>query len=517
MKKTLLLLALFAASALQAQNPAMLSPSDFGYDTCSDGLSRYWALYHTHVAAKQCGAQVDYSALESSVVELTQPRETDFIPLGRHTDFKNITFVVLDTVGQRFLFRLGDDCYQRIDLDPALTDGVDFGSVPELRQGSHLLILEDKNPWVAERIGYGNPAMRCDILFVRNGLSLNRPVASYNTPATQLAAWVCPVNPEPAVVENLHLRRHPLSTHQERLLSVYFENDVTIRNISVFTPQYKPFKHVNAAAELVKAVQQPVDLSSRTKIKHTGDAVIYLHSSTNVTVEDFYVDGTYSVPGTYGYAVGGDNLWNTEFHHVVADGNWGIFGTNNMSMTLVDSCDINRFDIHCYGRDVVCRNCTFRGKQTQFSSLYGTLTFVGCHFVDCIPVRIRSSYNAYTPFDIVMKDCSFDATRTHHSLVNVMLLDTAHNSRPELYDRNLPNLRVEGLTVTMPRSVRALNLYHPTGTMKLCKQPFGYMSSVKVDGVRMLTNKGKSLPVKLNLWSKEMTTANAVVYQRQMP
>ena len=496
-----------------------LSPMQYGFDTASDGVQRYWALYNTHLAARQAGVDVDYSALADRTVELTLPADApDFIPLTQHNDFKNVLFYVLDTVADRYLFRMGDDNYTLIDVDARWVDSGDFRSVPQLAKGMHLLILNDDNPWVAERIGFGEPAMRRDVLWVVDGVSRNRVVASYQTEATKMKCYEVPVTDEPKTIYNLHLRRHAGSTHKLCLFSVYFENNVNVYNVSVFTPQSKSFRHVNAAAELVaqcQGTQQPPlqDAGDCTKTRLLSDAAIYFQSSTNIHCRDIYVDGTYSIPGRNGYAISANNTWNATFEHVVADGNWGVFGNNNMSMTVLKDCDVNRFDIHCYGRDVLCKGCTFRKKQIQFSSLYGTLQFDSCSFVDCIPVRIRSSYNAYTPFDIVVNHCTLLSSTRHHQLVNVMLKDTARNSRPELSERCLPNVRINGLTVEQPWFVRHFDIYQPTGTTKLCRQPFDYLSNVTVDSLRIVTPRFRMRQPKVRITTVPAATLRPLTVQ----
>jgi hypothetical protein len=41
--------------------------------------------------------------------------------------------------------------------------------------------------------------------------------------------------------------------------------------------------------------------------------------------------------------------------------------------------------------------------------VFGTVLFDGCRFTDFVPVLLEPTYNAYTPFTLVFKDCTFDA------------------------------------------------------------------------------------------------------------
>lgn len=240
-----------------------------------------------------------------------------------------------------------------------------------------------------------------------------------------------------------------------------------------------------------------------------GDAVFGIRNSVNITFRDITVDGTYSGYGRWrdwGYAFSLNNLWNTTFERVWGDGNWGVFGTNSMSDTKLIDCNLNRFDIHCYGRNATLTRCTLFQRQTQFSSMYGTVLFDSCRFVDCIPVRIRSSYNAYTPFDIEMDNCTFEITSRYHSLVNVMLLDTATNARPELREKCWPNLVINNMQVIVHNSVRNLNLFHPTGTTSELKKPFGHIEKVILHGINAVKNNGKETNVNVRLSSRKFLT-----------
>jgi len=127
-------------------------------------------------------------------------------------------------------------------------------------------------------------------------------------------------------------------------------------------------------------------------------------------------------------------------------------------------------------------------------------------------VRIRSSYNAYTPFDIEMRDCTFELTMRHHSLVNVLLLDTAANPRPELSAKCWPNLKVSNVTVVVPAMVNTLNLYEPTGKLSELKKPVDYISSVMVEGLKIVRTNGKPAKINVRLSSREFITRQKMAF-----
>lgn len=456
MKAIILLLATLLSLSAIAQN---LSPRSFGLDTATTNESRYRVLFTTHTAALQQGVDVSYAGIDTLTIAV--PHDAKSIPLTRHNDFGGLVLYVHNSSHHLTIFSKTQS-RQPIDLSAEAVDKGDFQHIDALAKGDYLVVLQDKHPWVAERIGYAYPAMRSDILLVHDGMALNRPVAPYSTDSTLLSSSYCTVDTCRTVIENLHFYRMADATHKAYCIGLSNANNVLIRHIDIHTP----------------------------KSTLTADAAISVSNCTNITLEDVVVDQTYSGKGKYGYALSFNNTWNSRFVRVEADGIWGVFGSNNMNNTTLINCDLNRFDIHCYGRDVLCKGCIFRQKQTQFSSFYGTLTFDSCQFIDCIPVRIRSSYNAYTPFDIVMRNCSFQATLRHRHLINVMLLDPNANRRPELSEKCWPNVSIENMEVVLPFGVNSFVLYDPTGTTSICKkQQFGYLSHIAINGLHFSKRK----------------------------
>ena len=358
-------------------------------------------------------------------------------------------------------------------------DTGDFSGALPFQESTYLVLLEDRHPWVNLREGHKYGAMRKDILLVQNGKSLNHPISPYSTDSTLLSAHYQLTDEELKTIANLTIMRDSSSTAKTYCFKIEGVNNLKISDVNIYTPD-------------------PKNLYS--------DAAITIRNSTNVTFENVLIEGTYSRKNLYGYGILMDNVWNSTFLRLRARGNWGIFGTNNLNRTTLRDCDLNRFDIHCYGRDVLLERCTLRQRQTQFSSMYGTVTFDSCRFIDCIPVRIRSSYNAYTPFDIVMRDCIFEVTPRYHSLVNVMLLDTATNSRPELAAKCWPNLRVTNMTVVAPATVGTLNLYYPSGATRELKKPVDYLDNVVVEGLKVVRPNGKPAKMNVRLSTREFIT-----------
>ena len=67
-----------------------------------------------------------------------------------------------------------------------------------------------------------------------------------------------------------------------------------------------------------------------------------------------------------GYAFSLNNVANFRAEKVVAKAPWGVFGGNNVNNTVLVDCEINRYDIHCYGKNVRADRCKFSDLYNQY-------------------------------------------------------------------------------------------------------------------------------------------------------
>lgn len=480
---TLLLLGMGNKSFGQKQNPGAqtsFSPFDFGLESALTDSSRYDVLYRTHAAAVAAGGHVDYTGIQELSIEITAGVEP--IPLTPNSDFGGLILNVKNRAQKCFIFTMinsGDS----VDVPQELVDEGDFSTVKGLDTGMVMLVLEDETPWVANRSGYTYGAMRKDILLVENGKALNHPISSYQTDSTKLKCRMIPVTKDVKTISNITIRRSAESTYKAMCFSVSGQHNLLIRNVRISTP----------------------------KSSLMADEAISITNCTRVTCEDVHIDGTYSQVDKYGYGLMLNNVWDSKFIHVVAKANWGVFGTNNMNKTVLKNCDINRFDIHCYGRDVQMVNCKFSDLYNQFSSVFGQISYEGCHFVKFVPVLIETTYNAYTGFDLVMKNCVFDASESRNMLVSVGYLTDTKNSRPELAEKCWPNISIKNLTVNVPDVVKSIVLFKTKGTIAP-NSAVGYISKVKIDGLKF-NYSGSGHSASFYLSSSEVVSKNQILCQ----
>ncbi len=442
----------FAQRHDKTDTTLLLSPFDFGLAEAETDSARYEVLYATHTKAVELGADVSYQGIGTLVIEVTESSLP--IPLTRHNDFAGVHLIVKNQHKTQYLFSMADTLWQSVELSPAAVDSGNFSAIPSLAEGTCMLLLEDLQPWVNNRSGYKYGAMRKDLLLLYNGQAQNKPVSAYATDSTILKASVHPTDNTLKTITDLTITRDTSATTKTFCFYIHGINNLKISKLRINTPDTKNLY---------------------------ADAAINIENCTNIVLEDVTIDGTYSRTNTYGYGIQMNNVWNSSFLRLTANANWGVFGTNNLSNTTLKDCNINRFDIHCYGRDVFIYNCKFNKLYNQFSSVFGTVWFEECRFTEFIPVLFEPSYNAYTPFDLTFKDCIFDAQTSRNYLISAGQLDNTTNSRPELAKKCWPNISIKNLIVNIPGNISKIILFNPKKTQSGAL--VSHIANIKIDGL----------------------------------
>lgn len=425
-----------------------VSPFDYGLREATTGEERFQALYRAHVAALGLGVEVDYS--DVGTVELVIPSGARSIPLTRNTDFKNTVFKVRNDAAKFFLFSM-ENVFSRISVNGTQIDAADYSSSSVLSRGLHILKIMDDKHWVDDREGFDHPHDRGDAVLVRDGVGSCTPVASYSTAATLINAEWCPADDSLKSFSNVTLIRDVASTQNCCLVAFRGQNNVLISNVTIQTPSYTGIN---------------------------GDTVIDVRYCTNVLCEDMVFNGLYCEEHASGYGLSFNVTWNTTFRRITSHNLWAAFGCNNMQDSFLEDSDVERFDIHCYGKNITIRNTTLTGKGLPCSSVYGTILCENVKFVDCYLYSMRADYNSYVPFDLVIRDCEYYPT-TQNGLINIGRLDMNINARPELARKCWPNLDIDGLDVHFPVAPSLFSFYLFPDS-KRYDQPIGYISSVKV-------------------------------------
>lgn len=406
-----------------------LSPISFGIFDAKNGVERYDCLYRTHCAALEAGVNVSYKGIDSLDIEITEGVKS--IPLTENTDFCGLVLRVHNKAKKHFVFELSQST-KELRIEKSKIDSGDFSDVYQVSSGKVVMVLEDKNPWVRNRRGYEYGAIRKDIVFLENGMAINKPIAPYNTDTSFPSVHYFKASLRTKRFSNITFIRSPQNTMRAFLIRISNQNDVELSNIVCKTP----------------------------KNNLTSDQIISVIDCANIVFKNIQIFGSYSQINKSGYGISMNNVYNVSFYNLNAHADWGIFGNNNVNTIKLFNCDINRFDVHCYGRDIFFEKCIFRNLYNQFSSIFGTVSFRKCEFFDFIPVLFEPSYNAYTKFDLIFKNCVIHANKEKNYLISGGELKGINTGeRAELSRQEYPNLYINGLKIELPKEENNYYIY----------------------------------------------------------
>ena len=446
---------------LLGRESKVYSPIMYGWNNAQNGIERYWVLYNTHIAALKENGRVSYEGLKT--VELEIPNDAISIPLTDETDFHGVALTVVNNTKDFCLFekKIHD---LPISLSPANVDCGNFRDNEILQKGLYIICLSDKNPWVKNRRGYEYGHKRCDLLLVKDGNAENIPISPYNNDYSSLEASYCSVSDNKKIIENIHFYRKSNNTKKVFFVSIANQFNLEIRDIDLHTPK----------DDLVE------------------DYLICVSNCYDVTFKNIWIDGTYSRRDHYGYGICMGNVSRVIFERLKGNGNWGIFCNNNVHNVRLKGCDINRFDVHCYGKDIVFENCIFRDLYNQFSSVFGIVSFNKCVFLNFIPVLFESSYNAYKTFDLSFKDCVIHATKEKNYLISGgELTGLKTDERYELRVQEYPNIYINRLTINLPKNTDYYLYWFDRGGIQW---PIDSVPGIiKVKGVKFKPENGREL------------------------
>ena len=457
-----------------ANGRCYVSPLDYGLSEAKNGREAYYVLLKCHQDAIKNKKGVSYKGIK--ILNLEIPQNAITIPLTYYTDFAGAKIVVKNTQKNFSLFRITQGLKPIETIKGQDIDNGNFSDYQILRKGKKLLVIEDDNPWVENRKGYSYGAIRKDVMLVRNGKATNSPIALYNTPFSRPKGSYCDIVCDKISFKNMIFVRTSESTHKTELVEIQNQYNVEISNVSIITPRND---------------------------KLYGDAIIRVVNCVDVTLKDVTIQGTYSQVDKYGYGVFLNNIYNLKVEKMYARAQWGVFGTNNINYVTLKECNINRFDIHCYGRDIKSLNCKFSGMYNQFSSVYGIVYFKGCTFTDFTPVLMEPSYNAYTPFDIVWEECTFNLTRKHSFFFTFSGLTNEDNSRHELMRKCMPNFYVRDCKVYLADDINKWYLIR-TGVVNYMGE-LDYASEIIMKNVKVYGNAA------FELSTKNLKTSNDLI------
>lgn len=425
-----------------------INPRQYGLDKAANGVEACQVLQRCHADAVRKGATVSYKGIDTLKIEI--PQGFTSIPLTEKVDFAGVTIIIENKTKDCYLFAKNSSLAE-VNILGSEIDSGNFKRNKNLQSGHFLLIIEDAEPWCG-RNGYVSKVKRKDAMIVKGGISSNLPISSYSSPVSKPQGWYRSIDSHKKTIRNLIFVRTQNSTYNTNCLKIENQYNIELKNITIQTPE--------------------------DSVKY-GDKAIHIENCVDVVLNDITINGTYSQLREYGYGISLFNIANLKVYRMYGRGNWGVFGTHCLNNVMLTNCDINRFDIHCYGRDVRAKGCMFNDLYNQFSSMYGAITFNKCEFKNFIPLLIESSYNAYTPFDVVWENCTFHLDKKNNYIMTLFGVPEPYNSRLELRRKCLPNITIQNSRVVLADDVDKWYLIQ-TGGVKY-QDSFDYISSVNID------------------------------------
>lgn len=471
MKKTILLFFLFNFQfsiinfqLLQAQT---ITPFQYGLREAGSPEEVYRVLLRTHQAADSCGGTVSYAGIDT--LRLAIPPEAQSIPLQQNNDFGGVVFVVNNNAKNLFLFHYTPSAMSLPVEDTILLcraiDSGDFKRHPLLGEGNWLLHIVDSTLWVDRREGHEYGHYREDIMIVHDGVSHDTPAMPYSAGGSRpslMARRLDSTAMSSFTFGNITFMREQSSSFATYLVRLENLPQATLRNVVTVTP------HSQRLA--------------------ANDALIYIYNSVDVDIDSLTIWGTYSRLNHSGYGILMGNLRNTHIRRLKSVTDWGVFGTNNMVGTTIEHSDFNRFDIHCYGRDVTFNHCLLLNGFNQFSSVFGTISFHSCTFDNFTPVYIEDSYNAYTHFLLRIDSCVWRPSAQRYYLFDCGS-GVPRNSREELRTASLPTIDIRCLEIQTNKGIPQVELLHLRGRGRDMHK-YRDAPHVELQGVVMEGNRG---------------------------
>lgn len=438
-----------------------VSPFEFGLAKANNGIERYQVLLKTHKAAIAAGVNVDYTGIDTIEIEI--PLKPGRIPLTHYNDFKGCVFIVKNIAKDCWLFNI-EEKGTPIVVGKKNIDSGDFQTIDSLKHGRSLLLIEDKKPWVQNRKGYSYGHQRRDILLIENGKAKNSVVMPYDNEFSAPKCSFIRLGKEPLIIKNIQIEREPGCVFLTHVAYISGFDNVQISNVNLHTPP----------SHLV------------------DDRGIRIFNCTNVTLDNVHINGTYSQKDHSGYGLSLGNVWNFKATHLYGRGNWGIFGTNNVNTAKIEDSGINRFDIHCYGKDISFSHVDFFDCYNQFASVYGTIRFQNCTFTDFIPIVNGGTYNAYVAHNVEFRDCIFNATLKKNYVFLMSNVDDMPNARHELSEKCWPNVSIKNLTVNMKNGAKEFYMFRSKVTEDMISSIERH-SKLSVEGLTITSD--DSIPV----------------------
>lgn len=472
-----------------------------------------------------------------TIVPIKSPRQVDFNGWTIEITVSN-QWNINNTVQTPYLFVLGENREsEELSVSGIRKSAIDAGcftDISQLNSGTKLVFVKDSTPWTFRNETpnsywsggvFSTPwanwnenesKIRTDILLVKNGMAINRPIAPYDSMQSTPVVTYMNANEDQAYFKNLTFNRSASCCKVINLAFIGRLNNVIVQNIHVTTASTNSL---------------------------TNDACLTMTKITNLTIQNYDINKTYSSVSNHGYGLSMNCIWNLIIKDSHATGPmWGVLGCNDLNYVRLENCSLNRFDIHCYGRDVTCINCLFQNDNyianlpssasgsssinnnyNRLSSFYGTLSYHNCTFNGFYPLLTDYTYNVYSDYDIFIENCSMKIYLSETAFLFRMGFWAAPlNHRQKHIRKCWPNVFIDGLTISLRTDITTVYMFslidretqNPAHPEAAIKEPIYYTSYLHVKNLRIQDMSGVAINnaslVEMNKSSTEIDYAQRV-------
>lgn len=431
--------------------PKTLYLKDYGILEPHTSIERYEILRSFYNDVQKYNANASYKGVDEILIEL--PSNVQPILLPEVNDFSNVIIKVLNKQKDVYLFELKSPTTSVTVRLEELNKGI-FQS-PKLERGHFLMVLNEANLWT-KRGGFDEYIHRHEVLLVKDGIAQNRTISSYASSISSIKGSFAEISDKKKCVTNLIFERDPLSQHKTGLIRISNQYNIEINNIRLKTPSDSSLYE---------------------------DKAIQINSSAKVTLKNITINGTYSKKDKWGYGINLNNVFDVTVKNIKAEAEWGVLGCVYINNAKISDCEMNRFDLHCYGRDFSFKDCTFRNSISMpYSSFYGRMNFENCKFADAEPLHFRQEYNANTPHEIIFKKCIFRLTPKYNGIIRMNRIKSHESGRDELKDNYLPNIKMRDCNVYVPKDVKC---WHLAIVGNDSGSPVKGLNTIYIDGLKI--------------------------------
>lgn len=379
------------------------SYSYFNLSTLSENTINLSSL-HSIITESNRGTIFDIPSLNVKV------DTSDPILLSKGIDFKNTIINIENNFGPATIFK-AENTFSSITVSKEALDGKDFSSIVEDDRKTYLLNVYDGNRWCYRGDEQDKDIFtRRDLIYIVNGQAFNNVISTYNNSASSPVASIVDVTNSSFNFCNASFTFS--GTYACTLLMLKGRDKCLISdiNINVINTDLAP------------------------------SSIFDITDSANIEFSNCKFLNSYDDLGGSAYIFYLNNIYNVLFSNVIANSlKWGVMGGDNINtLTVVDS-QINRVDIHCYGKTINIERTNFILSYNQFSGIFDYIKFKSCNFNNQTSILYEGTYKSWIKHDVFFEDCCFNNKQTISLYYTAPIADLS-GQRLELQKAVLPNV-----------------------------------------------------------------------------